>query len=382
MAVKKTPRKKTEIAEAPKASKAPAKKAVPAKDVKAAPVKPAAKKPVEKKAAVTQAKPETRPGRKPKAATTPEPVTTVQAKPAPKPAPKAEAKADSRSKVASPQLADVPAVGLSPLVEAILAAIREGRALEFIFADTEANAPRTFEPRQLTFDALSQAWNVWGWDRRYNAERFHRVDLLGEVNPVEGVGRAAQGPYAEGTPANQIGGWLGGEPIVVKATLMKQWVFAVKQAPPAFPNFRMEEQGDGQALVTFSATDLRAIARWIMQFGDGVQVQEPARLQDRIKQVAAVWMGRDRLPAVSAPSRHESARHEPRHESARHEPRSEAKPEAKPTPRPESPQESRRRDARPPREARPEREARPREQDDEAPKGKPGKLEVIRFDRL
>ena len=84
---------------------------------------------------------------------------------------------------------------------------------------------------------------------------------------------------------------------------MKQWVFAVKQAPPAFPNFRMEEQGDGQALVTFSATDLRAIARWMLQFGDGVQVQEPARLQDRIKQVAAVWMGRDRQPAVSAPSR-------------------------------------------------------------------------------
>jgi len=368
MAVTKTPRKKTQPIEASKASKATPKKAVAVKAVKPSPAKsvtekPAPKKPVAKKASAKQVEPEAKPARKARATATPEPATApAPAKPEPKVAAKPAAKA-------TPQEAGLQ----HPFVETILAAIREGRALEFIFADAETNAPRTFEPRQLTFDALSQAWYVWGWDRRYNAERFHRLDLLGEVNAVEGVGRAAQGPYAEGTPANQIGGWLGGEPIAVKATLMKQWVFAVKQAPPAFPHFRMEEQGDGQALVTFTATDLRAIARWIMQFGDGVQVLEPARLQDRVKQVAAVWMGRDRQPAAAQAPRHESSRHEPRHES---------KPEVKPAPRPEPPQESRRHESRPPREHRPEREARPREQEDETSKGKPGKLEVIRFDRL
>ena len=49
---------------------------------------------------------------------------------------------------------------LPPLVEAILLAIQEGRAVEFLFADADANAPRTFEPRHLLFDALSQAWYV------------------------------------------------------------------------------------------------------------------------------------------------------------------------------------------------------------------------------
>ena len=366
MAVTKTPRKKTDASEAPKAVKAPVKKATPVKPVKSASEKPTLEKAATKKSAAKKAAPkQAEPARKPKAAAAPEPAAATQEKLEPQAAPKVAGKGVP------------PTTGPSPFVEAILAAIREGRALEFIFADGDGNAPRTFEPRQLTFDALSQAWYVWGWDRRYNAERFHRLDLLGEVNPVEGVGRAAQGPYAEGTPANQIGGWLGGEPISVKATLMKQWVFAVKQAPPAFPNFRMEEQGDGQALVTFSATDLRAIARWIMQFGDGVQVLEPARLQDRIKQVGAVWMGRERQSAAAPASRHDSARHEPRSEA-----RSEPKAESKPAPRPEPPQESRRRDSRPPRESRPEREARPREQEDDAPKAKPGKLEVIRFDRL
>jgi predicted DNA-binding transcriptional regulator YafY len=365
MAVTRTPRKKTGTTEAAKASKAapkkPAAKAAPAKRVAE---KPTPKKAPAKKPAAKVVEAEAKPTRKAKtvAASEPEAVST--------PAAPAEAKPKAAPRPAAKQVSgnEPP---LSPFAQIVLAAIREGRALEFIFADAEANAPRTFEPRQLTFDALSQAWYVWGWDRRYNAERFHRLDLLAEVNPVEGVGRSAQGPYAEDTPANQIGGWLGGEPIAVKALLMKQWVFAVKQAPPAFPHFRMEDQGDGQALVSFTATDLRAIARWVLQFGDGIQVLEPARLQDRIKQVAAVWMGRDRQ--TTPPARAEGPRHEPRPEpkaEARPEPRTDHRPA-----RPEPAQEPRKHEARPAREPR-------REQDEDAPKGKPGKLEIIRFDRL
>lgn len=299
MAVTKTPRKKpvstTEKVEeaVPKSKAAPAKKAA-AKKAEAKIVEPkvAETEVAETKAAEPKAKPAAKAPSKTKAskaaAKTVETSAEVPAQPAPEPKP-AVVKAP-----ASPVL--------TPLAQAILTAICEGRAVEFIFADAEANAPRTFEPRHLTFDALSQAWYAWGWDRRYNAERHHCVDLLAEVNAVEGVGRAAQGPYAEGTPANQIGGWLGGEPIAVKASLAKQWVFAVKQAPPAFPSFKLEDQGDGQALVTFSATDLRAIARWAMQFGDGIQVLEPARLVDRIKQVGAVWAGRERqAPMPAAP---------------------------------------------------------------------------------
>lgn len=338
MAVTKTPRKKaaaTEIHEAPKPSKAPAKKSAE---------KAAARKAAPQEASASAAS--KKPARKAKAPAEPAPVVAEFAA-TPEPAPNVEPK--KKAAVAAPIL---PA-----LAATVLAAIQEGRALEFIFADTDANAPRTFEPRQLTFDALSQAWYVWGWDRRYNAERFHRLDLLAEINLVEGVGRAAQGPYAEGTPANQIGGWLGGEPIAVKATLMKQWVFAVKQAPPAFPNFHLEETGDGQALVTFSATDLRAIARWIFQFGDGIQVAEPPRLVDRMRQVAAVWTGRERTTVAPA-------RPEPPHA------------EHRPAPRPEAHPETRRQEARPPREIR------PREPEEEAPRTKPGKVEVIRFDRL
>lgn len=278
----------------------------------------------------------------------PPPAEVEVLKPAPEKPVRARKTAPAKSAQEADALPTEPAApkaapGLSAHAETMLAALREGRPLEFIFLDGDANPPRTFEPRQLIFDTLAQAWFVWGWDRRYNAERHHRVDALAEVNQVEGMGRSAQGPYKEGTAANLLGGWLGGEPIPVRATLMKQWIFAVKQAPPAFPEFKVTDVEDGKATVTFTATDLRAIARWCMQFGDGIQVLEPQRLVDRLKQAGVAWAGKSAaatpLQAQPAPkggsaaAKHErephpgdaapaGGRREPRREERHREPRS------------------------------------------------------------
>lgn len=304
MAIKRTPKTAPAEAKPKKAVKAKAE----VEPVKAPKAKAAAKAPKVKEAVAEPAKKAAKKATVP-VEVTPEPVEVAQ--------PKA-----SKAKKAEPALASDPLAFPFP---ALLAAIRESRPVELIFKDQDANAPRTFEPRQLIYDALSQAWFVFGWDRRYNAERHHRLDLFAEVNEVEGVGRAAQGPYAEGTPGNQIGGWLGGDPIAVKALLHKQWVFAVKQAPPAFPHFQLKEQEDGKALATFTATDLRAIARWAMQFGDGITVQEPQRLVDRLRQVASAWAGKELAkpaPAAAAPAPRQEARPE-REERPRREEREE-----------------------------------------------------------
>lgn len=301
----------------------------------------------------------------PKSTTAKPAVPKKTAKAATKPKAEAEAapKAPAKRKT-EPSVPPTPepssAALLPPLAETLLKALQEGRAVELIFQDADANPPRTFEPRQLTFDTLAQAWYVWGWDRRYNAERHHRVDALAEVNAVEGMGRAAQGPFAEGTPSNQIGGWRGGEPIPVKAVLLKQWIFAVKQAPPAFPDFILTDLEDGKAQVSFVGTDLRAIARWCMQFGDGLQVQEPQRLIDRIKQVGVLWGGKP-APVPPAPAPRPEPKAEPRPEPRR----SEAK--AKPEPR---------REREEPRREDPRREEARREET-----RKPGRVEV-RIERL
>lgn len=290
----------------------------------------------------------------------------VPAEAAPKP--RARKSAPKPAEAPLPAEAETISAGLPELGRVALEAIRAGKAIELIFLDADANPPRTFEARQIIYDLFTDQWFLWGWDRRYNAERHHRLDHLLEVNPVEGPGRSAQGPYPEGTPANQLGGWLGGEPIPVKALLMKQWIFAVRQAPAPFPAFRMEEQEEGKALVSFTGTDLRAIARWCMQFGDGIQVLEPQRLADRMRQVAVAW-GAKLAPAPAPQPSQPKARPEPR-------------PESKPEPKPES-REARREPKPEPRREEPRRERRPeprREESDTKP-AKAGRVEV-RLERL
>ncbi len=253
---------------------------------------------------------------------------------APAQAPSPQASMEGPPAVQSVQRPSAPGTFPEHMQTALQAAT-DGKAIELIFKDADSNPPRTFEPRHLMFDTLTKAWYVWGWDRRYNAERHHRLDQMAEVNLVDGPGRSAQGPYKEGTPPNLIGGWLGGDPIHVKASLQKQWIFAVKQAPPAFPEFKIEDAEDGKATVSFVATDLRAIARWCLQFGDGIQVLEPQRLVDRVKQVGVAWGGKP-TAAASAPA---PAAPKPLPPAPRHEPRPEPRSEHKPEYRRDQPKE-------------------------------------------
>jgi len=351
--------------------------------------KPKAAKPIAKKAAKAEPKaPEAplekaeparrKPGRPAKAAATPKVALEVvpEATPIPKasPKPRASAPAVTEPKSIAPVRAvevPRPAPSFTPHAQKVMEAIAEGRAIELIFTDGDANPPRTFEARQLIYDIFTGSWFAWGWDRRYNAERHHRLDQLAEINPVDGPGRSAQGPFPEGTPANQIGGWRGGEAIPVKAVLQKQWIFAVKQAPAPFPDFLLQDVEDGKAQITFTGTDLRAIARWCMQFGEGIQILEPQRLVDRMKQVGIAWAGK--AAAVPPPPPPQRAQPKTDH---RPEPKADHRPEPKPESRPESRPEPRRHEG-PRKEPREVRESR----EQEAPKGRPARIEV-RIERL
>ncbi len=352
----------------------------PTKEAKPKAAKPTAKKAAkaEPKAPVApleKAEPARRkPGRPAKIAAAPEAALEVVPEVAPAP------KASPKSRASTPAVAELKPIALvkdpgaprqapsfTPHAQKVMEAIAEGRAIELIFTDGDANPPRTFEARQLIYDIFTGSWFAWGWDRRYNAERHHRLDQVAEINPVEGPGRSAQGPFPEGTPANQIGGWRGGEAIPVKAVLQKQWIFAVKQAPAPFPDFLLQDIEDGKAQITFTGTDLRAIARWCMQFGEGIQIQEPQRLVDRMKQVGIAWAGKAAAVPPPPPPQRTQPKADHRSES-RPEPRVESRPESRPEPR---------RHEGPRKEPRETRESR----EQEAPKGRPARIEV-RIERL
>ncbi|MDR1842071.1 MAG: WYL domain-containing protein [Holophagales bacterium] len=208
----------------------------------------------------------------------------------------------ARTRAAKKKESVAESAHLPPNALKILQAISEKKVVELVFLDADANAPRNFEPRSLSFESLEQTWYVWGWDRRYNADRHHRLDALAEVSMVDGVGRAAQGPYPVDAPPNHIGGWLGGDTINVKVMLSKQWAHYVRQAPAPFPEFTIKDADDGRVQVSFAATDFRAVARWCMQFGDGIQVIEPARLAERLRQAGLAWGAKFQVaPAAPTP---------------------------------------------------------------------------------
>jgi predicted DNA-binding transcriptional regulator YafY len=230
------------------------------------------------------------------------------------------------STTGKPKASASKAAKLTPHAEKILRAISENKAVELIFLNAGAFAPRNFEPRSLSFDSLEQAWFVWGWDRRYNADRHHRLDTLAEIKLVNGLGRSAQGPFPDHTPPNHIGGWLGGDPITVVALLSKQWSYSVRQAPAPFPTFVVTDAEDGRVRVSFTATDFRAISRWCMQFGDGIQVVEPNRLLEKLKQVGTTWGAKPQAsqvpqhtqpphPTASSKNKHS----EPSHNKSEHD---------------------------------------------------------------
>jgi hypothetical protein len=170
----------------------------------------------------------------------------------------------------------------------------------------------------------------------------------------------------------------------VKAVLLKQWIFAVRQAPAPFPDFKMEDLEEGKAQVTFTGTDLRAISRWAMQFGEGIQVLEPQRLQDRIKQVGIAWGGKaasERPAPAAAPQASPRPQQNPRRQDRQDRPeRAERQDHGH---KPEHRAEHRILDASDPTpaERRPRIEAPRYREDAPKPAAKPGKIE-IRFDRL
>ena len=215
--------------------------------------------------------------------------------------PKSAATKRTRAKATEKKKGNAVSAPLPPNALKILQAISEKKVVELVFLDADVNAPRNFEPRSLSFESLEQTWYVWGWDRRYNADRHHRLDALAEVSLMDGVGRAAQGPYPVDAPPNHIGGWLGGDTINVKVMLSKQWAHYVRQAPAPFPEFTIKDADDGRVQVSFTATDFRAVARWCMQFGDGIQVIEPARLAERLRQAGLAWGAKSQV-APTAPT--------------------------------------------------------------------------------
>jgi predicted DNA-binding transcriptional regulator YafY len=172
------------------------------------------------------------------------------------------------------------------VLEPILRALQEERELhlEYQAAGAKAPTPHHVLPYALTHDLYSGGAFLLVWDPARRKPIHLRLTRIGRVK----VGAKAALPEAallERAAHYQIGGWTSEEPPfeVVARIEGAHWVQALKEAPPALPEFGCRIAKDGQSCeARFKATHANGPSRWILQFGEAAEVLEPAWLRKEI----------------------------------------------------------------------------------------------------
>lgn len=172
------------------------------------------------------------------------------------------------------------------IIEPILQALEGPRVMEIDYLSAGARLPSLHQvvPYALTHDLYSGGAFLLVWD----PERRKPLHLrLSRINRAKVLARPGVIPNAEvmATAAKyQIGGWMSdAPPFAVRVRVAgAHWVQALREAPPALPEFRSTpDKGGGAALVTFMANHEFGALRWILQFGAAITVLEPLSLRLR-----------------------------------------------------------------------------------------------------
>ncbi len=174
----------------------------------------------------------------------------------------------------------------SEVLEPILRGLQEERELivEYQAAGAKAPTPHRVLPYALTHDLYSGGTFLLAWDPVRRKPIHLRLNRIGPVK----VGVKAKVPEAapmEAAARFQIGGWTRDEePFEVVLRIEgAHWVQALKEAPPALPDFQARIAKNGQSLeARFQATHPNGASRWILQFGEAAEVLEPAWLRKEI----------------------------------------------------------------------------------------------------
>ena len=173
------------------------------------------------------------------------------------------------------------------ILERILRGLDGPRELEVNYqsADSDTPAIHRVVPYALTHDLFSGGTFLLVWDPSRELPLHLR---LNRINAIK-VGRASAIPKEDlmGRAARyQIGGWMSGRPpFPVEARIHgKHWIRAFREAPPALPDFESDPSPDGQtAHVRFKANHELGALRWLLQFGQNVEVLAPAELREKMR---------------------------------------------------------------------------------------------------
>jgi len=144
-------------------------------------------------------------------------------------------------------------------------------------------------PYTLVHDLFAGSAFLVAWNPARNQVQHLR---LNRITALTVQGRSLQGPEVEKlleeAATYQVGGWTGNQsPFEVTVRIRgSHWLQALKDAQPALPDYRHEEEG-GTLIARFKATHSAGVLRWVLQFGPDAEVLGPPELREEMAKKVA-----------------------------------------------------------------------------------------------
>lgn len=164
---------------------------------------------------------------------------------------------------------------LPPKFELIHGAIECTKQINFNYFSPRGESQRTIEPYDLVFKWSS--WYVWGWCLNRHDFRLFKLNRMTKLQ--EGVYFEKRAALFPDLSTEKV------FPSVyqVKALFSPEYKWRLVEE---FDYNCFTEQPDGRLLFSFGFTDRVHIITWILTFGKGVELLEPAELRRELHQLA------------------------------------------------------------------------------------------------
>ncbi len=162
---------------------------------------------------------------------------------------------------------------VSQKIELIRMAAEQGKKLHFHYSSPKGESERVIEPYDLVFEW--SRWYVWGWCETRQDYRLFKLNRMTEIRTGDPfVKRDAPLPDLSNEKVFP-------EQYRVKAVVQPayRWRVLEEYGPES-----MTEMPDGTFLFSFGFTDRQSILSWILSFGEGIELLEPADLRGKLKQ--------------------------------------------------------------------------------------------------
>jgi predicted DNA-binding transcriptional regulator YafY len=204
---------------------------------------------------------------------------------------------DSKARALADRIKVIPAFDLDPtaneveILDTLLLSLSLGKRKEIrvSWAPGGQDIPArtlTVVPYQLTLDVRAGVICLLGWDPRAACARFFQLPEIKGVAFTGGVGTLPEPVLSRlhSVTRLQMAGAAGEGPLFqVKLRIRDpRLIWSLQTAQPNFSNWRLAQDRTGACLVEFSANQLDAACRWVLQLGGQAEVIGPLALRDEV----------------------------------------------------------------------------------------------------